>query len=310
MTKIYARAGIPVYWIVNLVDRQIEVYTEPSDDGYQSRQDFASDDQVPVIIEGREVGRDRRFRPDCVNTATLAPDVDGSLAPIPCPKRPFRLICRAFSAGRNRRTRGCAQVWPSRSRRWSSRRRQMPTETLDREPACRAAALVARSPAGRAGRGGLSGLPRLGRAMGQARATRLGRGDRHGRPQSLARGPDSRASAPRETAVAALVDRRADDAHRPSRRVGRSAPRCARGHGHGGAHLHSRAAAWGAGHWDWPRPLSSVRSDSSSARCARPATTVCSRSSSPWPCTRPIAVSRRRGEPDLAIESVAGHVHR
>lgn len=27
---IYARAGIPVYWIVNLIDRQIEVHTEPS----------------------------------------------------------------------------------------------------------------------------------------------------------------------------------------------------------------------------------------------------------------------------------------
>ncbi len=25
----YARAGIPVYWIVNLVDRQVEVYTRP-----------------------------------------------------------------------------------------------------------------------------------------------------------------------------------------------------------------------------------------------------------------------------------------
>jgi Uma2 family endonuclease len=57
MTKIYARAGIPVYWIVNLVDRQIEVYTQPSDDEYQSRQDFALDQDVPVVIDGREIGR-------------------------------------------------------------------------------------------------------------------------------------------------------------------------------------------------------------------------------------------------------------
>ncbi len=28
--RIYARANIPVYWIVNLIDRQIEVYEQPS----------------------------------------------------------------------------------------------------------------------------------------------------------------------------------------------------------------------------------------------------------------------------------------
>ena len=33
MTKVYARAGIPVYWIVNLAERQVEVYTQPSNDG-------------------------------------------------------------------------------------------------------------------------------------------------------------------------------------------------------------------------------------------------------------------------------------
>ena len=30
----YARSGIAVYWIVNLVDRQVEVYTGPGPDGY------------------------------------------------------------------------------------------------------------------------------------------------------------------------------------------------------------------------------------------------------------------------------------
>jgi Uma2 family endonuclease len=57
MTKVYGRAGIPVYWIVNLVERQVEVYTQPSNDGYQRRQDFASNQNVPVVIEGRELGR-------------------------------------------------------------------------------------------------------------------------------------------------------------------------------------------------------------------------------------------------------------
>jgi Uma2 family endonuclease len=57
MTQVYSRAGIPVFWIVNLVDRQIEVFTQPSNDGYQARQDFTSDQHVPVTIEGREVGQ-------------------------------------------------------------------------------------------------------------------------------------------------------------------------------------------------------------------------------------------------------------
>ncbi len=56
MAAIYGAAGIPVYWIVNLVHRQVEVYTNPSPAGYASRQDFAAGQQVPVEIGGRQVG--------------------------------------------------------------------------------------------------------------------------------------------------------------------------------------------------------------------------------------------------------------
>ncbi len=55
--RIYARAGIPVYWIVNLVERKIEVYSQPTEADYQQRQDFESDTEIPVLIEGRELGR-------------------------------------------------------------------------------------------------------------------------------------------------------------------------------------------------------------------------------------------------------------
>ena len=51
--SIYAREGIPVYWIVNLVDRQVEVYTDPGQGGYASRQDFKPGQQVPVVIAGQ-----------------------------------------------------------------------------------------------------------------------------------------------------------------------------------------------------------------------------------------------------------------
>jgi Uma2 family endonuclease len=53
----YARGGIPIYWIVNLVDRQVEVYTDPGPAGYASRQDFLCGQQVPVVIDGQQVGQ-------------------------------------------------------------------------------------------------------------------------------------------------------------------------------------------------------------------------------------------------------------
>src|SRR5687768_8506103 len=59
--RAYARAGVSVYWILNLIDRQLEVYTEPSgpteEPGYDSRQDFGPSDVVPVVIDGQEVAR-------------------------------------------------------------------------------------------------------------------------------------------------------------------------------------------------------------------------------------------------------------
>jgi Uma2 family endonuclease len=58
----YAYGGIPIYWIVNLVARQIEVHTEPSGPagtiGYGRRQVFtaAAQHKVPVLIDGWIVG--------------------------------------------------------------------------------------------------------------------------------------------------------------------------------------------------------------------------------------------------------------
>ena len=53
----YVRGGIPIYWIVNLVDRQVKVYTDPGPAGYASRTDFQSGQQVPVVIDGRQAGQ-------------------------------------------------------------------------------------------------------------------------------------------------------------------------------------------------------------------------------------------------------------
>jgi Uma2 family endonuclease len=57
--RIYARAGIPTYWIVNLVDNQIEVYTSPVGDPtpcYRDRADQRPGDDIEVTLDGQRIG--------------------------------------------------------------------------------------------------------------------------------------------------------------------------------------------------------------------------------------------------------------
>jgi Uma2 family endonuclease len=59
--KLYARAGVPFYWIVSLRDRRIEVHSEPSGTadvpGYGQSQELAAGEEVPLILDGAEIGR-------------------------------------------------------------------------------------------------------------------------------------------------------------------------------------------------------------------------------------------------------------
>ncbi len=54
--RIYARAGVVCYWIINLADRQVEVYTMPSgptvSPSYGQRTDYRDGDQVPLVLDG------------------------------------------------------------------------------------------------------------------------------------------------------------------------------------------------------------------------------------------------------------------
>ena len=50
---VYAAAGIPVYWVVNLVDGRVEVYTNPSPAGYTRRDDFNGGGAIPLFIPGQ-----------------------------------------------------------------------------------------------------------------------------------------------------------------------------------------------------------------------------------------------------------------
>ncbi len=59
--RVYARNGIAGYWIVNLLENQVEVYTLPSGPtetpDYQQRQDYQGGQELPVVLDGCEVGR-------------------------------------------------------------------------------------------------------------------------------------------------------------------------------------------------------------------------------------------------------------
>jgi Uma2 family endonuclease len=55
----YAKARIAVYWIINLVDRCVEVYTQPrrsKTPTYKAHTDYGPDELVPVVIAGKQVG--------------------------------------------------------------------------------------------------------------------------------------------------------------------------------------------------------------------------------------------------------------
>ena len=54
---VYARSAIPIYWIVNLLERQIEVYTGPAPEGYQKCRIYTASETLPVIVDGQEIGQ-------------------------------------------------------------------------------------------------------------------------------------------------------------------------------------------------------------------------------------------------------------
>jgi Uma2 family endonuclease len=58
--RMYARAGITAYWIVNLVDNQVEVHTAPAGEGDEAAfaecRIFDMSESVPVFIDGQKIG--------------------------------------------------------------------------------------------------------------------------------------------------------------------------------------------------------------------------------------------------------------
>jgi Uma2 family endonuclease len=60
---IYALAGIPAYWIVNLIDQRLEVFCEPTvspdPPDYRHHRDYLPGEEVTLVVEGIETARIR-----------------------------------------------------------------------------------------------------------------------------------------------------------------------------------------------------------------------------------------------------------
>lgn len=55
-STLYAASGVPEYWIVNLVDGQLEVHRDPTESGYVSVKIYRPDETVePLFSDGKSV---------------------------------------------------------------------------------------------------------------------------------------------------------------------------------------------------------------------------------------------------------------
>ena len=59
--RLYAEAGIPEYWVVNVEERIVEVYTSPTPTAtpaeYAARTDYAVGQSVPLVLDGTAVAQ-------------------------------------------------------------------------------------------------------------------------------------------------------------------------------------------------------------------------------------------------------------
>ena len=59
--RIYARGNLPIYWIVNLNDRCVEVYENPTGPGdtpdYRKKTIVCENETLPLILDSQEIGR-------------------------------------------------------------------------------------------------------------------------------------------------------------------------------------------------------------------------------------------------------------
>ncbi len=55
--ELYAKAKIPEFWLINLVDRKIEVHTKPRSGKYQKVVEYDVNETVPLALDGVKIAR-------------------------------------------------------------------------------------------------------------------------------------------------------------------------------------------------------------------------------------------------------------
>lgn len=51
--RVYAQNRVPIYWVVNLPFRAVEVFSDPLGDGFQRRDVYRTGSDVPYILDGQ-----------------------------------------------------------------------------------------------------------------------------------------------------------------------------------------------------------------------------------------------------------------
>ena len=52
---LYARENIPVFWLINVVERKIEVYTDAQGGAYRNQVEYTEGQSVPLILDGVKI---------------------------------------------------------------------------------------------------------------------------------------------------------------------------------------------------------------------------------------------------------------
>jgi Uma2 family endonuclease len=57
---VYAQVEVQIYWIINLVDSRVEVFTDPiggKSPAYRKQRNYSATQTVPLVLDGKEIAR-------------------------------------------------------------------------------------------------------------------------------------------------------------------------------------------------------------------------------------------------------------
>jgi Uma2 family endonuclease len=57
---VYAQAEVQIYWIINLIDSRVEVFTDPiggKSPAYRKQRNYSATQTVPLVLDGEEIAR-------------------------------------------------------------------------------------------------------------------------------------------------------------------------------------------------------------------------------------------------------------